>query len=332
VKNLSLKDNIVLNPYRSRAILLRLNLNWKGAAMRQLRTARQIVLVFGLFTFFWATAPTRAQSAPNQNYGLFNLLDHRSRYGQFWFPEPLRAPEMDVDREFRVDWFHSEKKGLQSDEVRAEIEYNFGLLTVEMEVPYVRDHESGINDAGHAFTQTEDGLSSIELAARYPIFQYVSPKEFFDYTLVAALEVAVPTHTRVSHDTEIVPQLFQLMRFGEHVSLQTSVGYSALIGGNAGGTNTLEYSAVVGYSFEQDDLKLPWINRVVPIFELTGERGLSGEDTGVNRLFGTAGLRLNLDSIGPAQPRLGIGYVFPIDQGARDEMRWGIITSVVFEF
>src|ERR1041385_1243303 len=64
------------------------------------------------------------------------LLDHRSRYGQDFFPEPLRAPETDVDRELRFDWLHAEQPGTRINEVTAELEYNFDLLTMELEVPY----------------------------------------------------------------------------------------------------------------------------------------------------------------------------------------------------
>src|SRR5882724_1269277 len=83
-----------------------------------------------------------ASDFPRSRYGFANLLDNRSRYGQFWFVEPLRGPEMDVDREVRVDWFHGANRGFQSNEVKAELEYNFNLLTVEVEVPYVNERTS----------------------------------------------------------------------------------------------------------------------------------------------------------------------------------------------
>jgi hypothetical protein len=271
--------------------------------------------------------------APSSGRYMAGLLDHRSRYGQFWFPEPLRGPEMDVDRELRIDWFHGEKKGVQQDEVKAEVEYNFGLLTIEVEAGYERGSESAFDSVlGRTIRDTEEGASSIEFSARHPIYQYVSADGFFDYTLVAALEVAAPSGSKISKDSEIVPQLFQLFRFGEHFSLQTSVGYSVVIGPNEGGATALEYSVILGYNLEHDELPLPGIMRTIPIFELNGDWDLSREETGHNTLFGTAGVRLNFNSIGAAQPRIGIGYVFPIDQGARDELRWGVITSLVFEF
>jgi len=274
-----------------------------------------------------------AEPVPGSRYGLLNLLDRRSVYGQFWFVEPLRAPEMDVDREIRVDWFHGEGKGTQSDEVKAELEYNFGLLTVELEVPYVNERSGGFDAATKQVTHSRDeGIGSIELSARHPVFQWVSAGGNFDYTLVGAMEVAVPSGSSISKDTELVPQVFQLLRLGEHLSVEASVGWSVLIGPVGRGENGLEYNLVLGYNLERDQLKLPGVQRVIPIFELNGETGLSHEQRGENALFGTAGFRVNLNAIGEVQPRLGVGYVFPIDSGAREDMRWGIVTSLVFEF
>jgi hypothetical protein len=282
-------------------------------------------------------ATTARADEPNSNnssrYGLLGLLDHRSTYGQFWFVEPLRAPEMDVDREIRLDYFHGEKHGLQTDTVKAELEYNFNLLTVELELPYERESISFRDIAsGRIEREHFEGVGNIELSARHPLFQYVSSDNFFDYTLAGAFELALPSGSSISKDTELVPQIFQLIRVGEHLSIEASAGLSFLIGPDEGGTNTLEYNLVLGYNLEHKDLPLPAVLRTIPILELNGERVLSGSEDGQNKLFGTVGFRLNFESIGAAQPRIGIGYVFPIDTGAREEMRWGIITSIVFEF
>ena len=48
--------------------------------------------------------------------------------------------------------------------------------------------------------------------------------------------------------------------------------------------------------------------------------------------MGDAGLRLNLKAIGRIQPRPGIAFVFPMDNNARQDTHWGVITSLVFEF
>lgn len=266
-------------------------------------------------------------------HGFLNLLDARSIYGQFWFVEPLRGPEMDVDREFRVDYFHGENHGFQSNEVKAELEYNFGLLTVELELPYVHETSSAFDPALHrSVRERSEGIGNIELSARHPVFQYVSPTGFFDYTLVGALEVAVPSGSSISKDTEIVPQLFQLLRLGDHLSVEASAGVSTVIGPVERGASAFEYNLVLGYNLERQQLPLPGVLRTIPIFELNGDTALNHDERGANHLFGTAGFRVNLDSVGALQPRLGLGYVFPIDKGARDQLRWGIISSVVFEF
>jgi hypothetical protein len=286
----------------------------------------------GFATIALASA-ARGQSTTVGRYGFLNALDHDSRYGQYWFPEPFRAPEMDVDNEFRLDWLHTEKRGHVADSVTAEIEKSFGLLTLEIEAPYQREtlRETDFGSGG-SFMARAEGIGSIEVAARHPIYQWVSPNQFFDFTLAAALETAIPTTSEVGKDFEIVPQLFALVRVGEHFSIQSSVGYSTLVGPDDGGKQTLEYSAVFGWALEQEDLHLPGaIQRIVPEFELIGERGLNNGET-ANELSGTIGVRVNLDSIGPLQPRLGAGYVFPIDQDARNDFRWGVITSIVFEY
>jgi hypothetical protein len=254
-------------------------------------------------------------------------------YGKSWFPEPLLAPEMDVENELRLDWFHAERRHLRTDELKAELEFSLGLLTLEAEVPYQRDEETTRDPLTTRQTRARtEGVGNIELAARYPLYQFVPPRNDFEYTLVGAFELALPSRSSISHDTELVPQLFQLVRLGRHVTLQTSVGWSAVIGPDEGGINTLEYAAVLGYSVDRDQLRLPAVQRLLPIAEIVGQRAMSGPDQGVNRTSATFGARILFDSIGPLQPRLGLGYVVPLDAGARDEFRWGVITSLVFEF
>src|SRR5438132_6451017 len=182
---------------------------------------------------------------------LLTPVNPNAMYGKFWFPEPLRGPEMDVDNELRLDWFHAERLHLRSDEVKAELEKSFGLLTLEAEAPYQRDEETARDPlTGRQTRSRAEGIGKIELSARYPLYQFVSPGNDFEYTVVGAFELALPSGSSISHATELVPQLFQLARLGRHVSLQTSVGCSSLIGPDEGGVNTLEYSAVLGYSID----------------------------------------------------------------------------------
>ncbi len=275
-----------------------------------------------------------AQPTTDTRYGPFGLLDYRSRYGQYWFPEPFRADETDVDNELRLDWVHLEGRGHVIDDAKAEIEKSFGLLTVEVEVPYSRDTSAVFDPlTGRSSHDRSEGISNINIGARHPFYQYVSVNDFFDNTLVAGLEVGIPSNSSVGKNAELVPKLIDDLRLGEHFSVQTILGYSFLFGSEPeGGTQTFEYAVVVGYSFERQDLHLPHIERIIPIFELIGDTALNNGRRGHNNLSGTLGLRVNLDSIGALQPRLGVGYVFPIDQSARDDFRWGIVTSLVFEF
>ena len=66
------------------------------------------------------------------------------------------------------------------------------------------------------------------------------------------------------------------------------------------------------------------------MFELIGDTELDHDQPGHNSLTGNAGCRVNLKAIGDVQPRLGNGFVFPIDHGAREDLHWGVITSSVF--
>jgi hypothetical protein len=293
-------------------------------------TTRSLTVV--LAVLLAGTSVLRASDVTNR-YGFLNGLDNRSRYGTAWFPEPLRAPEMDVDDEIRLDWFHAETSGRQADELKLELEKSFGLLTLELEAEWEREAESGIDpDTATTFREREEGFGPIELSARHPVYQWVSSDERFDFSLVPALEVAIPTNTDVSKDGELVPQLYGLLRIGDHFSIQSSVGYSFVIGPEDSGNQVLEYTAVFGYDISRDDVALPkFIDRVIPIVEIIGERGMNHGDY-TNVLTGTAGVRINFTTIGDVQPRIGLGYVFPIDDGGRDELDWGVITSIVFEF
>lgn len=272
--------------------------------------------------------------AADTHYGWFGLLDHRSRYGQFWFPEPFRLDETDVDNEVRFDWVHQEGKGHISDEGHVELEKAFGLTTFELEIPYQRasddttDPVTGAKSREHTW-----GAGNIEVSVRRPIYQFVSRDQFFDNSVGAAFELGIPTNSKVSRNTEAVAKIFDSLRLGEHFSVQVIGGYSVLMGpGDDGGKRSFEYGVVTGYNLSRQDLALPHVEQLIPIFELKGETPLNKDDAGHNNLSGTVGVRANFDAIGPLQPRLGVGYIFPIDKAARDEFKWGIVTSLVFEY
>lgn len=267
-------------------------------------------------------------------YGPFNLFDHRSLYGKGIFPEPFLIGDTDLEiNELRFDWLHSQGKGRVNDFSRVEFEKGFGLMTLELELPYERD-------AGHTFNplsrQTEgsrsEGIGNISIALRHPVYQFVTRDESIDSTFGVALEVGIPTNSPVSKNAEVVPKIFSDLRWGDHFTLQTLLGYSFRRGsGEAGGAQTVEYGLVLGYAIPHEDFPLPGVDRLTPMFELSGETAMN-HGAGHNILLGNAAFRLNLKAIGRVQPRLGVGYVFPIDGGAKNELRWGIYTSLVFEF
>jgi hypothetical protein len=261
-------------------------------------------------------------------YGLFYWLDNRSSYGQGVYPEPFLVDDSDLEvNELRLDWLHTQASTHErNDMVTAEVEKGFGLLTLEIEVPYEVDNDTAAN-------KTTDGFDNINLGARYPVYQFVSDGGLVDSTFGAALEVGIPTHSLLSKNTEVVPKIFDDLRLGTHFTLQSIAGLSMLYGSDEhNGLKTFEYGFVFGYTIPRKELQLPGVLQLIPVFELLGETEMNHSDSGHNSLTGNAGFRVNLKTIGSVQPRLGAGYVFPIDNGAREDMHCGVITSLVFEY
>src|SRR5438045_681751 len=139
-----------------------------------------------------------AEAARGRKTLLGAPLNPQSRFGLAWFPETLRAPEMDLEfQELQVNWFHAEKKGRQIDEVKGEFEQAFGSFTFEIELPYLRDAQAAFeSETGRR--HKDEGLSRVEMGLRAPLFQWVSPDGFVDYTLVGAFELALPTNNDFS--------------------------------------------------------------------------------------------------------------------------------------
>ncbi len=272
-----------------------------------------------------AGAGADPSAAPDTRYGLFDGLDHRSSYGQGIFPEPMLVDESDVDNEVRLDWLHTEANAQQNDEAKVELEKSFGLLTVEVEVPYERAAASGAS--------TQQGIGNIDLGARYPFYQFVTANSFVDATFGAAVEVGVPVNSDVSKNTEFVPKIFNDLKVGEQFTLQALFGYATLFGGGEeGGLQTFESGLVFGYAIQHKELPLPGVEQFIPMFELVGDTQMNQGDSGRTSLVGNAGFRVNLKTVGSLQPRLGLGFVFPVDNNARADIHWGIVTSLVFEY
>jgi hypothetical protein len=288
-----------------------------------------ILTALALTSFGWTNRleaeELNSASSAGTAFSRFFHLDPRSAYGQEAFPEPFLVDDSDLEQgEFRFDIFHTQGKGQQSDSVKAEVEKGFGLLTVEIEGPYERDVVAG---------QVSRGAGNIDLGVRYPIYQSVSANGRFDSTFGVALEIGVPTNSAVSKNAEAVPKVFNDFKVGEHFTVQSIAGYSVLYGGgDDGGSRTLEYGFVFGWTFQRDELSWPGVQQFIPVLELSGETALNKDDSGKSPILGNLGFRLNLKTIGSIQPRLGLGYIFPVNRDTRDNVRWGFVTSLVFEF
>lgn len=270
------------------------------------------------------TSPLAAAATAGTRYGLFDLLDNRSEYGQGAFPEPFLVDDSDLEPgEARLDWLHTEGADSRTDRGKAEIETAFGLMTLELEVPYERDQAAGA---------TSSGFDNVDLGARYPLCQIVSPSGLVDATFGAGLEGGIPTESFLSKHPELVPKIFNDLKIGSF-TLQSVLGYSTLFGqGGEGSLQAFEYGFMFGWTIPHRQLPLPDVLECIPFLEVLGETELNQEMAGHNALLGNAGFRFNLKSIGRVQPRPGIGFVFPMDSGGHEVAHWGVITSLVFQF
>lgn len=275
----------------------------------------------GLFQAALAQEP----APPDTRYGLFGWLDHRSEYGAGIFPEPFLTSDSDLEPdEARLDWLHTEAGSRQNDRVKAEVEKSFGLMTLEIEIPYEREKMPG---------ETVQGVGNVDVGARYPFYQFVSAHGLVDSTFGGALEVGIPVNSPVRRNAELVPKIFNDLKVGEHFTLQTVLGHSTLFGGGEeGGAQAFEYGLVFGYTLRHHELPLPGVREFIPMFELNGTTALNQGQGGRNSLLGVAGFRVNLKAIGRVQPRLGVGFVFPVDKNARTDVHWGVTTSLVFQY
>jgi len=266
-------------------------------------------------------APATTAAGGSARYGLFNGLDHRSSYGKDIYPEPFLVDDSNKeDNEVRLEWLLSRAAGHRQNNVfTSELSHGVGEVTLQLEVPYEIDNRPG---------RGAHGWNDIDARARCPLFQAVAPGGFADTTFGAALEVGIPVNTVFSKNAELLPQVFNDTRIGKF-TIQSLFGYSMLFGagGTEGGLRTFEYGFTLGYSIEKPCAS---VEQFFPIFELTGGKDLNKDEA--NSLTGGAGIRVNLKAIGKLEPRLGIGYVFPMNRVALQEMHSGIYTQFGFDF
>jgi hypothetical protein len=265
-------------------------------------------------------------SAPSEGrFGLFDSLDHHSLYNAEFFPEPFLIDDIGLeDNEIESTWFHSKSSDQTSDIGSVEYQKGIGELTLQAEIPY----ESNVSPG-----QSTHGFGNIQLGARYPLYQVISASGMIDATFGLAMEGGIPVDSTVSQNPELEPEIFNALRLGDHFAIQSVFGYSTLLGaGDDGGTETLEYGFSFDYLIPSRDLRLPAVQQIIPMVELSGERGLNLDEAGQNSFLGGAGFRAEFKPIGDMQPNLGLDYVFPLDKGAREELHWGFIVSVILEF
>jgi hypothetical protein len=305
-----------------------------GALVLTMALLGQIIPAYGAETNIVVNAQTstaesqQVATSGSQRY-FFNLLDHRSRYGTGFFPEHFRQTSLDAEHELRVDYFHGEHSVRREDEIEAEVEWAIGNLTLTIEAEWESEREF---DPEEGVLGRQEGWQTVKFKAHHPLYQFVSRDDFFDYTFVGKISVGLPLAGSMHNDDyEIYPLLGQLLRIGEHFSTQTWTGVNFIVGPKEGGHHEFRYGALLGWNVYHDEIPLPGTQSLTPLLELDGQTILAGPVRGQNRLFGVAGLRFNLNPLGAAQPRFGIGYLFPIDQGARNELGWGIQTSLIIE-
>ena len=264
---------------------------------------------------------------PDTRYGLFGQFDRRSAYGQDEFPEPFLVDDSDLERnEARFDWLHTAGPGSgnTTDVLHSEIEKGFGLLTVEVELPYVQNISNG---------QITKGLDNMDLGARYPLYEYVSHDGLINTTFGAAIEVGIPFYNQISVNAEVVPKVFNDLMIGKHFTVQTILGWSSLLGrGTDGGLQNGEYGFVFGYTLQHRELPIPYVEQFIPMMELNGAKTLTKQDAGSDALTADVGFRVNTKPIFGVQPRLGAAFVFPLDSGGRQQETSGFIISAVFEY
>jgi hypothetical protein len=277
-----------------------------------------------------ASSPSSNQAS---NRYFFGLLDHQSSYGKDFFPDPFLGPEFDSEQQVELDYLHGEKRGVRNDEIDAGIQWNvIGQLTVAGEFGWDSEHQAGIpggTSGDDAEKEGGSGFENVDLAVYHPVFQNVSQDGLFDYTAAARLDIGVPTRTPVSgDDVQLTPYLGQLLRVGDHVSVEAWTGAQFTIAPRQ--VNQLIYGGLLGYELSHDQLPVPLTERVTPNLEFDGQTPFSGG--GQDALFGVGGVDINFKSIGEVQPTLQVGYEFPVDQGARDQLHWGIVAEFLLEF
>jgi hypothetical protein len=300
--------------------------------MKTLVPAAMVLFVCLICTFALAESD-ESQDAYVPGKELFGTLNYRSKYYSDSFPEPFRVEDTAIDNELRFDWEHDEGNGSRANTEVAEIQKSFSIVTFEIQAPY--SSSTGLiaadSDDGVAKGSSR-GFSDVELAARLPVIQSVSKSGLIDNSLGFNLEADIPTNSPVGKNAGITPGIFDDLAIGDGFTIQSLFTFSHSFGTLQTGRASFGYELAFAYAIEDEDFKIPHVERLIPSLELLGITALDGITSGHNALTGTAGVRAEFKPVWKLQPSFGVGYIFPIDGGGRSELHWGIITSLTFEF
>jgi hypothetical protein len=220
---------------------------------------------------------------------------------------------------------HSRAGSGQTDIGSVEIQEGFGLLTLEAELPYERIISPG--------QPSVNGMGSIDLAARYPLYQWVSADQMIDATFGLSMDGELPVDSTVTRNGELDPAVFNALKLGTHLTVQTVLGYSTLTGGgDDGGLQTFEYGFSFAWAIPHRELPLPGVAELIPMAELSGERGLNLDEAGQDSVLADIGFRAQMKSVGDLHSSIGFAWVIPVDSGGREDLHWGFIVSTIFDF
>ena len=195
--------------------------------------------------------------------------------------EAFRVEDTTINNEVRFDWQHDEGRGSTHSLITAEIQKSVGIVTFEIQVPYIINTglqmDAGDNPSGNDHVE---GIGNIQLAARVPVYQYVSKSGFFDNSIGINFEVGVPSNSRLAKTTELAPGIFDDLAIGERFNIQALFTFDSLLGSKSARSTSFEYGLAFGYIIEDEDFALPRIERLIPILELIGETALDGPARG----------------------------------------------------
>jgi hypothetical protein len=307
-------------------IFFRLKIGISSAA----KALSTLLIVFGVQLAATADnddlSTTNSWTSQNARFGLFDWLDHRSAYYQDCFPQALIVDDTspEPEGELELSYLHTAAAAQHSDLISAEIQKSIGLVTLELEVPYERFTDSD---------GTAKGIGNLEVAARCPVYQYVSANGFFDDTLGGFGGIGIPVYSQVSRNTELEGGVFNDTKLGEHFTIQTVLGYDQLFGGgDDGGSEEFDYGLVFAWGVSHAEMPVPGIEKFTPMFEVDGDLGLNQDEAGQNSVLGSMGFRVDLRPVAGLEPSLAMSYVFPMSSAARDEVHWGMALNVTIEF